>query len=107
VSVGTGFLGVYFGRLGEARHTQQLIDNSVAALTENVEERMKRIDEQIKSLSTTFEDAQYWEALTGNLTYDQKMALIKQAQQQAQQQAQRMGRKLGLPKSMQDGKASR
>lgn len=97
VAVGSGFVGVYLGRLGEARHTQQLVDTAVGSVAQKMEERMQRIDEQTKSLNDTFEQAQYWEALTNNMNYEQKMAYIKLAQQQAQ----KMGRKLELPKSMQ------
>jgi predicted nucleic acid-binding Zn-ribbon protein len=98
VSIGTSFFGVYLGRIAEAKHTQQLVDAAVDSATAKVEERMQRIEEQTKSLSNTFEEAQYWESLTNNMSYDRKMEYIKQAQQLAQQQ----GRKLSLPKSMQE-----
>lgn len=103
VAVAFGVVGVYAGRWGEARHTQQMIDNAVDSAMQKVEERMQRIDEQAKTLGLTFEEAQYWEALTSNMNYDQKMAYIKQAQAEAQRQ----GRKLGLPKSMQRERAKK
>jgi vacuolar-type H+-ATPase subunit I/STV1 len=101
VAVAFGCLGVWAGRIGEARHTQQLINNAVDSAMQKVEERMQRIDEQTKTLGLTFEEAQYWETLTANMNYDQKMAYIKAAQEEAQ----RHGRKLDLPKAMQQEKA--
>jgi hypothetical protein len=98
VSMGSGFVGVYLGRIGESRHTQQLVESAVDSISQKMEERMQRIDEQTKSLNNTFEEAQYWEALTNNMDYEQKMNYIKLAQQQAQ----KMGRKLELPKAMQN-----
>jgi hypothetical protein len=100
IALASGLIGVWAGRIGQAQHTQKLVDDAVDSAAQKVEERMQRIEEQTKSLSTTFEYAQYWEALTDNMSYDQKMAYIKLAQQQAQRQ----GRKLGLPKSMQEDK---
>jgi ElaB/YqjD/DUF883 family membrane-anchored ribosome-binding protein len=103
IGIAFGFIGVWAGRIGEARHTQQLIDNSVEVITQNVEERMTRIDEQTKSLNDTFQEARYWEELTNNMSFDQKMAYIKLAQEQAQRQ----GHRLELPRAMREEKAKK
>jgi hypothetical protein len=81
----------------------ELIDTAVDSAMQKVGERMQRIDEQTKTLGLTFEEAQYWEALTGNMNYEQKMAYIKAAQDEAQCH----GRKLNLPKAMQQEKAKK
>lgn len=93
-----GVMGVYAGKWSVERHAQQMVDEAIASAMQTVEAKVQQISEQTKSLDMTFQDAQMWDALTDHMSYEQKMAYIKQAQQQAQQQ----GRKLNLPKAMQE-----
>lgn len=89
-------IGFGLGWWAVGRNTRGMIDEAVASATQKVEERLARIDEQTKTLSTTFENAQYWESLTRYMTNEQKQAFIKQAKEAMERQ----GRKPGLPKSM-------
>lgn len=97
--VSNSIIGLSFGWWTAGRNTRQMIDEAVGSATQKVEERLARIDEQTKSLDTTFQDAQYWEAAMKYLTNEQKQAIIKQAEAAIE----RHGRKPGLPKSMTEG----
>lgn len=99
--VAATMVGAGVGRWAVASNTRQMIDEAVASSTAKVDEKMAQIEEQTKSLSTTFENAQYWEALTQHMNYEEKMRFIKTAREAAE----RYGRKTGLPKSMQPEKA--
>lgn len=97
--VSSCMIGFGFGWWAVGRNTRQMIDESVVSATQKVEERLTRIDEQTQNLSTTFQNAQYWESLTRYMNKEQKEAFIKQAKEAMERQ----GLKSGLPKSMAEG----
>jgi hypothetical protein len=67
-----------------------MINESVAkaqdTINQRVDEKIDTLKEISDRLNTMVEDAQYWDVLTANMTYDQKMAYIKLAQAEAQRQ---------------------
>lgn len=85
-----GLLGNVAGRKLVKDNAQEMISESVAKAQDTINQR---VDEKIDSLKEIFEkmdrlvdDAQYWDALTANMSYDRKMAYIKLAQEQAKRQ---------------------
>lgn len=99
MAISSCMIGFGFGWWAVGRNTRQLIDEAVVSATQKVEERLTRIDEQTQNLSTTFQNAQYWESLTRYMNKEQKEAFIKQAKEAMERQ----GLKSGLPKSMAEG----
>jgi hypothetical protein len=97
--VSNSIIGFGFGWWAVGRNTRQMIDEAVVSATQKVEERLTRIDEQTKTLDTTFQNALYWESLTRYMNNEQKEAFIKQAKDAMERQ----GRKSGVPKSMTEG----
>jgi len=90
LSFSFGLLGNVGGRLIVKHNAQEMINESVAKAQETINQR---VDEKLDSLKEISErmnrmvdDAQYWDALTANMSYDQKMAYIKLAQEQAKRQ---------------------
>lgn len=90
LSFSFGLLGQVGGRLIVKHDAQAMINESVAKAQETVNQR---VDEKLDSLKEISEkmnrmvdDAQYWDMLTANMDYNQKMAYIKLAQEQAKRQ---------------------
>jgi hypothetical protein len=85
-----GLLGNLGGRLIVKHNAQEMINDSVAKAQETINQRVDEKIDTLKDVSdrlnTMVEDAQYWDVLTANMTYDQKMAYIKLAQAEAQRQ---------------------
>ena len=85
-----GLLGQVGGRLIVKHNAQEMINESVAkaqdTINQRVDEKIDTLKEISDRLNTMVEDAQYWDVLTANMTYDQKMAYIKLAQAEAQRQ---------------------
>jgi hypothetical protein len=85
-----GLSGNVGGRWLVKDNAQEMINESVSKAQETINQRVDEKIDTLKELSdklnTMVDDAQYWDALTANMSYDQKMAYIKLAQEQAQRQ---------------------
>jgi uncharacterized protein YunC (DUF1805 family) len=85
-----GLVGNVGGRWLVKENAQQMIDESVAGaqdiINQRVDEKIDTLKEISDRLNTMVDDAQYWDALTANMTYEQKLAYIQAAQEQAKRQ---------------------
>ena len=97
IAVGCTAVGAGIGRWAVTKYTAQMISEAVGASTALVEEKVARLEEQTKGLNQTFEEAQLWQALTNNMTFEQKMAFVKQAQQKIQTERRARGMPENVP----------
>ena len=85
-----GLLGQVGGRWLVKENAQQMIEQSVAraqdAINQRVDEKLDSLKDISERMDSLVDDAQYWDMLTAHMSYDQKMAYIKLAQEQAQRQ---------------------
>lgn len=85
-----GLFGNVAGRRLVKDNAQEMINESVAKAQETVNQRVDEKLDTLKEISEKMnrmvDDAQYWDMLTANMDYDQKMAYIKLAQEQAKRQ---------------------
>jgi Fe2+ transport system protein B len=85
-----GLAGNVGGRLIVKQNAQEMINESVAKAQETINQRVDEKIDTLKEISEKMnrmvDDAQYWDALTANMNYDQKMAYIQLAQEQAKRQ---------------------
>lgn len=65
-----------------------------------MDEKLDALKEISEKMNGMVDDAQYWDMLTANMDYDQKMAYIKLAQEQAK----RHGRTLRVSNSQEGPK---
>ena len=90
LSFSFGLLGQVGGRLIVKHDSQAMINESVAKAQETINQRVDEKLDALKDISERMDrmvdDAQYWDMLTANMNYDQKMAYIKLAQEQAKRQ---------------------
>lgn len=90
ISFGFGLLGQAGGRLIVKHNAQEMISESVAKAQEIINQRVDEKIDALKDISERMDrmvdDAQYWDMLTANMNYDQKMAYIKLAQIEAKRQ---------------------
>ncbi len=107
LSFSFGLLGQIGGRLIVKHNAQEMINESVAKAGETINQRVDEKIDTLKEISERMDrmvdDAQYWDMLTAHMSYDQKMAYIKLAQEQAKRQ----GRTLRVSNNSQQEKPKR
>lgn len=89
-----GLGGNILGRKIVKDNAQEMITESVTkaqdAINERIDPKIEELQKLEHSLSMTFDDAQMWDALTANMTYEEKLAYIKKAQAEIQRRGQTM-----------------
>jgi hypothetical protein len=90
ISFSFGLLGNVAGRKIVKDNAEAMIGESVSkaqeAINQRVDEKLDAIKDISQRMNKLVDDAQYWDVLTANMTYEQKMAYIKLAQEQAKRQ---------------------
>lgn len=90
-------ISFFFGLLGNAAgrklvkdNAQEMINESVAkaqeTINQRVDEKLDALKEISEKMNRMVDDAQYWDMLTANMDYNQKMAYIKLAQERARRE---------------------
>lgn len=96
VIAGLSFFFGLFGNVAGRRiikdNAQEMISESVAkaeeAINQRIDPKIEALEKLERSLGMTFDDAQMWDALTANMSYDEKLAYIKKAQAEIQRRGQ-------------------
>ncbi|HEX9918181.1 MAG TPA: hypothetical protein VGA87_03385 [Pyrinomonadaceae bacterium] len=90
ISFSFGLFGNVAGRRLVKDNAQEMINESVAKAQETINQRVDEKLDALKDISERMDgivdDAQYWDMLTANMDYDQKMTYIRLAQEQAKRQ---------------------
>lgn len=94
ISFSFGLGGNIIGRKIVKDNAQEMIAESVMkaqdAINERIDPKIEELQKLEHSLSLTFDEAQMWDALTANMTYEEKLAYIKKAQAEIQRRGQTM-----------------
>lgn len=92
ISFGFGLLGNVAGRKIVKENAQEMISESVIkaeeAINQRIDPKIEALEKLERSIGVTFDDAQMWDALTANMSYEEKLAYIKKAQAETQRRGQ-------------------
>ena len=87
-----GLSGNIVGRRVVKDNAQEMIAESVAkaeeAINQRIDPKIEALEKLEHSIEMTFDDAQMWDVLTENMSYDEKLAYIKKAQAELQRRGQ-------------------
>jgi hypothetical protein len=92
ITFGFGLLGNVVGRRIVKDNAQEMIAESVAkaqeAINQRIDPKIEALEKLERSLGLTFDDAQMWDALTANMSYEEKLVYIRKAQAEIQRRGQ-------------------